>query len=327
MGNDIKLTIGIPTYNGAKTIAETINSIIGQLTYDNSNKIEILISDNASNDNLEKIIENYVQRYPDLFSYYRNSENLGFDKNVDLVFKRAKGYYVWVFGDDDSFNYSAINYILDILETYPSIKVIFSNYEVCDARLVKKEIRGLKDIKEDIYCKDGDNFFQKGQFLFGLISSVIINKDEWNKIKDEKFSYYLWAYVFSMIKILAIDGESYIVAKKLFNLRTGQKRWESDGSSLKILLGILDVFNNMKRLGYQDKTYHHLVSEVFQYNLLWIINAKIRGFKNSKIIYKHMIKFFKRYPFFWLIHLPVLFMPNLILIGLNNTRKWLKGIY
>ena len=46
----ILLTIGVPTYNGAKTINQTIDSIISQFDNFAISKIEILVSVNKSTD-------------------------------------------------------------------------------------------------------------------------------------------------------------------------------------------------------------------------------------------------------------------------------------
>jgi len=53
-----KLTIAIPTYNGARYIREALDSIISQLD-DIDEEVEIVISDNASTDQTPEIIENY----------------------------------------------------------------------------------------------------------------------------------------------------------------------------------------------------------------------------------------------------------------------------
>jgi len=41
---EIKLSVAIPTYNGAQTIRETLDSIVSQL----EEGVEIVVSDNAS---------------------------------------------------------------------------------------------------------------------------------------------------------------------------------------------------------------------------------------------------------------------------------------
>lgn len=55
-----KVSIGIPVFNGAKTLARTIEAAINQ-DYEN---LEIIISDNCSTDETQMIAENYQATEP-----------------------------------------------------------------------------------------------------------------------------------------------------------------------------------------------------------------------------------------------------------------------
>lgn len=96
------LTIGIPTYNGAPHIRETLDSILSQDPNILDSKVEILISDNASTDETELIVREYSSKHPNLIRYSKNEINIGFDRNLDMLFKKANGAYVWLMGDDDA---------------------------------------------------------------------------------------------------------------------------------------------------------------------------------------------------------------------------------
>ena len=52
------VSVIMPTYNSEKTISESVNSILSQ-TYQN---IELLITDDCSNDNTETIVNQYVSK-------------------------------------------------------------------------------------------------------------------------------------------------------------------------------------------------------------------------------------------------------------------------
>ena len=53
-------SIFIPTYNRANLLAETLNSLISQISED---QIEIIISDNNSTDTTKKTVETFIQQY------------------------------------------------------------------------------------------------------------------------------------------------------------------------------------------------------------------------------------------------------------------------
>ena len=73
MNNDIIISLCIPTYNRAKYLKKSIESVIKQKAFKNG-KIEIIISDNASNDNTENMCLNFVNKYKNIH-YYRNDVN------------------------------------------------------------------------------------------------------------------------------------------------------------------------------------------------------------------------------------------------------------
>lgn len=90
------VSIGLPVFNGEKTIARVIESILSQ-TYDN---FELIISDNYSSDNTESIIRKYV----DLDSrivYIRQNSNIGAEANFKyLLHKSNSKYFMWAASDD-----------------------------------------------------------------------------------------------------------------------------------------------------------------------------------------------------------------------------------
>ena len=123
MNKNIELTIGIPVHNGSKYIKDTINNIIEQIDDINRNEIEILISNNASIDETPEIIKKYVEKYPNLFSYFRNTENVGVDRNIDNIFKKAKGNFLWICGDDDKIITGQLKNVLEKIKNIKEMSV------------------------------------------------------------------------------------------------------------------------------------------------------------------------------------------------------------
>lgn len=95
------ITIGIPTYNGAKTIELCLDSCIAAIANTSIEGLEILVVDNCSIDGTMEIVSDFVASNPEIVRYIRNDENIGLDRNIDKVFSNAKGTYVKLLGDDD----------------------------------------------------------------------------------------------------------------------------------------------------------------------------------------------------------------------------------
>ena len=87
------LTIGIPAYNEGKYIKKTIENCVDQADC-------IIISDNSSTDDTQKICEELVQKYSNLI-YIRHQENRGGTWNFNFVLSQAKTkYFMWSGGHD-----------------------------------------------------------------------------------------------------------------------------------------------------------------------------------------------------------------------------------
>lgn len=307
--NNIRLSVAIPTYNGAGYIKEALDSIITQLN-DIPEKIEILVSNNASTDGTEEIIKEYVKKYPNIVSYYKNENNVGFDRNVDLIFKRAKGEYVWLLSDDDTLKEKSISIFLDKLNKYKNSSVLFLNFSECNVNMNERLHRYRVDIHKDVYCENGDIFFQESKFLFGLISSLVIKRLEWNWVDIDKYIGGGFVHVGAIIEILK-NQPSVIISNKLVNLRIGNPRYSLDGSFLYPCFNLVKIFQGMKNLGYEKKTYEYLIGNMYRANLKAVIVANSQGLKNKKNVVINMIECYKKYPLFWLIHLPLLIIPNI----------------
>ena len=89
------VTIGIPTYNCADGfLREAVTSALSQ-TYPN---VEIIISDNCSPDNTAEVIKSFNETS---IKYYRQSVNLGPQKNFNFCVEKARGDYFLLLHDDD----------------------------------------------------------------------------------------------------------------------------------------------------------------------------------------------------------------------------------
>lgn len=113
------VTIGIPTYNGEKTLRRALDSVAAQ-TYTN---LEITISDNASTDNTKSICSKYASRDARI-SYTRQIKNIGITSNFEYLKQKAQGeYFMWL-SDDDWLDHDYISSCLDQFESDPNLILV-----------------------------------------------------------------------------------------------------------------------------------------------------------------------------------------------------------
>ena len=91
-----KLTIGMPVYNGAATIATALESLLAQTMPD----FTLIISDNCSTDDTQRICESFAARDPRV-RYVRQPINLGPAMNFRFVlFEAQTPFFMWAAADD-----------------------------------------------------------------------------------------------------------------------------------------------------------------------------------------------------------------------------------
>lgn len=95
-GSAPTVSIGIPVRNGGRFIADAIEAALAQSVTD----IEVVISDNGSSDDTERICRAFAARDPRV-RYDRSEDNLGAARNFDRVLQLSRGeYFAWLPADD-----------------------------------------------------------------------------------------------------------------------------------------------------------------------------------------------------------------------------------
>jgi glycosyltransferase involved in cell wall biosynthesis len=116
------VSIGIPVYNGEKTLFKLLESLLKQ----KHENIEIIVSDNASIDNTKEIINRFQGRDTRI-KYFRNDKNIGIFQNFNRVFGYASGeYFMWA-ACDDEFDPNFISECLKVLLLNPHAVLCTAN--------------------------------------------------------------------------------------------------------------------------------------------------------------------------------------------------------
>ncbi|NET57877.1 MAG: glycosyltransferase family 2 protein [Symploca sp. SIO2E6] len=91
------VSFGLPVYNASEPyLRQLLDSLLAQSIED----LEVVISDNASDNGTQEICEEYASRDPRV-RYHRNPENIGQVDNFNQVLKLAQGkYFRWIGSDD-----------------------------------------------------------------------------------------------------------------------------------------------------------------------------------------------------------------------------------
>jgi glycosyltransferase involved in cell wall biosynthesis len=284
------LTIGIPVYNGEKYIEQTILSILNANF--NWNLVEIIVSDNNSTDRTCSLVEKYSK-----INLFKHNSNVGFDRNVDQIFKYAKGRYVWTIGADDVIINTDVSEINNVISDSNIYSVIFAGESLYNCS-------GIITSAED--------FLFKSNFRSGFISNNIINKDLWLSTNTSEFIDSGWIHFGMILKLLKLNS-SYILNKKYVDEieeTKFNKSWIQNGQGLLIGLNLVHIFDRVETWGYNKQMKKRLKLVIKGAYPKFIIYSKCLGLKINFSILKKFILLYFNFFSFWLIDLPILLLPK-----------------
>lgn len=156
------VSIIVAVYNVDKYIEECLLSLVNQ-DYKN---IEILIINDGSTDNSQKIIDEFTSKYDNIISYQK--ENGGVSSSRNLGLKHAKGEYILFVDGDDIIKTDMIHNMVNTIEQDNTDLVCCGYYYLY-----------TDGTKEADFPKENKMFVNKAKsllFLEGSLKGVVWNK-------------------------------------------------------------------------------------------------------------------------------------------------------
>ena len=159
------LTIAIPTYNRANILHIALGILLPQIN-NYSSEIELIISDNASNDNTQKVIKDLLSQYPTINSIiYTQKNNSGYFGNFKKCRELSKGVFFWLLSDNDHIGNNLIEMVMECLVRKIGTSVIY--------------LRNIDSAKFLVKHYNLNSFFNnENSYLITLISSAIFRNDK-----------------------------------------------------------------------------------------------------------------------------------------------------
>lgn len=121
------VTVGVLAYNSAATILDTLDSVLAQ-TYNN---IELIISDDGSDDNTVESVKQWIVTHKNEFTIAKViavEKNTGIPANCNRLLSEAHGVWIKIIAGDDLLLPNCIYDFLKFIKQKPEAKVVYSNY-------------------------------------------------------------------------------------------------------------------------------------------------------------------------------------------------------
>ena len=109
------VSVVMPAYNCENYISTAIESVLVQ-----DISLELIIINDCSRDNTEKVIESYASNYPQI-RYYKNETNLGASGSRNRAIQLAKGKYIAFLDSDDWWEAGKLTKQLQLMEASNSV--------------------------------------------------------------------------------------------------------------------------------------------------------------------------------------------------------------
>lgn len=263
------ISVVMVTYNHEKYIEQAIESVLMQK---GEFEIELLIGNDKSPDNTEKIIKKYESDLK--VKIFNRKKNMGATNNLWDLFRKANGKYIALLeGDDYWVTKDKLQKQIDILEKNENISLCYTDSYVVDENNKifgeKKTIQNeIKNFMSLMSCKTE---IPVGTILF---RNVFLNSK--NLIKEEKllksseiigdiclFSLLIKIGIFK--KLEEITGAyRYITNSQKSTSYSAQKEIYKLFETYKAYKGIADYYamNDFKKFFFLGKREHQLLKEI-----------------------------------------------------------------
>ena len=286
-----KVDILLATYNGEKYIKEQIESILNQ-TYKN---IQIIISDDCSQDGTREILEKYEK--DERVRVFYQEKNLGYVKNFEFLLKQVESDIYMLSDQDDVWKEEKVEKTIEKLEQ-ENLDLVFGDLEVVDEKL-------------NIICKSYNQYMHldrkikkyinsyKLQYIYNCMTGcTMASRKEWiEKILPFPTNSKYMIHDYWMGLVIALKGkvgyieEPYILYRQHGNNQVGvskashkfKKLEQLRNLSIDIKLGIFETYIENEKIFTEELKKQN--KEAYEYFKMLKMKKNV-NFRKWRIFYK-----------------------------------------
>ena len=303
------LTIGIPTYKSNVTLLRLLESIFVQITKNNVNKIEIVISDNDPASEVTNLLSSKLLLSDlKLIRYYCNQINIGYDKNLETLKKLATGKYLNIVADDDILD---LGYLDNLLQTLVNedADIIINEFQTFYANQPAGKQKTSLSNKQYYYPPWSFSKLRELNGRFGQVSTLTFKMKMLEQIPDQpektNFVHLFWFY--------SLLEKSNVIYEKNITLfcQLGSSNFSS--TLIEIISTQFEGIRAVKMAEFQNLGFRKKVIRAHQEYAFKKLRL-VPGLQISQkiiLIQKHYLEFLDRFLLF-LVYLPLFLVPKML---------------
>jgi glycosyltransferase involved in cell wall biosynthesis len=219
----MKVTVAMPAYNAAEYIGEAIDSVLAQ----NFASFELVVVDDASQDDTWKLLKLY-SKHPQV-RLFRNRRNIGAGATRNRLTTLARGEYITPCDADDLLLRGALKRFSQYLDKHASVGVVYGDIlELMTDRnkaLVRapqicgKDYRQTWDLIENAINHAGSMIRKSLMLKVGGYDESVYSIDD----------YSLWLKLAEISRIKYMQGEIYYIWRRHpFSLTQTERNYDRD---------------------------------------------------------------------------------------------------
>lgn len=228
------LHICIPTYNRARFLLESLESIVRQFSDTSiAEQVHIFILDNQSEDDTKQVVESFLDRYANI-TYVIDSEKRGLAGGIAKAASMAQSEYIWIFSDDDIQQPGSIARVLRIIaEEDPDLIIcnvdsFIEKETVHQTDLLVIQSDRLLENRREVFAFLNTKFPKTIDYYTTYCSNWILKKTVYDEYKWalETYSSPLDLFPFpSIIFYTSAPCKTYLIAESIVKFRADNALW------------------------------------------------------------------------------------------------------
>lgn len=199
----MRFSIIVPVYNVEKYLPKCIESIMNQTNQD----FELLLVNDGTKDNSQKIIDEYVAKYPEkVYGFIKENGGLSDARNYGV--DRAKGEYIIFIDSDDYIDSKLLEKVNDEIEKNSGIDVVGYNLVDVDEKgqVLKTTEKGKSDV---LSGEEAIKFLVNAKLCFEPACGYAYRLEFWKK-NNLKFMKGIYHEDFALIPLVIVKASKAV---------------------------------------------------------------------------------------------------------------------
>ena len=282
----MKISIIVPVYNVEEYLDKCLNSLINQELKD----IEIIIINDGSTDNSQKIIDKYQKKYSNIKSYIKTNSGLSDTRNMGINY--ASGDYIAFVDSDDTVKKDMYLKLYDKAKSgdfdivTSDIEYVYSDYKKVIKTSPKTDTTNIRNLFIDFYPAVCTKIFKRDLLIE---NQIFFKSGVW--FEDVEFIYRLLPYV-KKVGVVHEAFYEYLQREKSITSTISPKIYDY----IHNMNGIIDYYKEKKlydlykkelEYAYVRYIYATFIKTCFNYDKDTYLKAVDDAIKNVKNNFPH----------------------------------------